>query len=180
MQATDDTTTPATTPSTWADRLAGRLEHAHEAAKVEEVTAEAWVPGAITALWRLFDDAVAQATQALERADLPDRILTRRTGREYWLEMQGPAGERRQIVLFVSLRVADGKAVGGAQITTSQTRAALYLHPTVEGEHLRWLAMRTGTPFTARVVDDLLLSVFGDDPMATRRLAPYLSTETDV
>src|SRR6185312_2020723 len=102
MQATDDTTTPATTlsttpataPSAWADRLAGRLEHAHEAAKVEEVTAEAWVPGAITALWRLFDDAVAQATQALECAGLPDRIMTRRTGREYWLEMRGPAAER--------------------------------------------------------------------------------------
>lgn len=75
MQATDQTMTP----TTWAERLAGRLEQAHAAMQMEGTTAEVWVPGAITTLWRLFDDAVAQATQALERAGLPERILTRRS-----------------------------------------------------------------------------------------------------
>jgi hypothetical protein len=35
----------------------------------------------------------------------------------------------------------------------------------------------TGTEFTVRIVDDLLLSVFGNDPVATGRLAPYFSID---
>lgn len=188
MQALEETTMQEQRGSklAWAEQFARRVQHGHEAATAPTTSAEDWIPGAIAALWTLFDDAVAQATAALERAGLPERILTRRTEREYWLYMTEPNGEQRQITLFTSLRAVDGQPSGGAQVTTSQTRATIYLSPTIDGGRLRWLVpaaaaacTKPGTAeFTARVVDDLLLSVFADDPAATYRLTPYFSVET--
>jgi hypothetical protein len=167
----------------WADHLVRRVQQGHDAPMATQVPAAEWIPGAIAALWTLLDEAVAQATAALARAGLPERILTRRTEREYWLSMSGPDGAPRQIALFASLRAVHGHASGGAQLTTSQTRASIYLVPSLAGGRLRWLVPAaaaactkpSGAEFTARVVDDLLLSVFGDDPAATLRLAPYFS-----
>jgi hypothetical protein len=164
----------------WADRLAQRRRHTHEAGPAGEAGAEAWIPGAITALWALLDEAVEQANAALEDAGLAERIGTRRTSRESWLSMAGPGGEPRQVAIFVSLRAVEGRASGGAQITTSQTRATIYLVPSVHGGRLRWIVARTGRDFTPHVVDDLLLNVFGDDPAATIRLAPYFSLDESV
>jgi hypothetical protein len=164
----------------WAERLAQRRRHAQDAVPAGEARAEEWIPGAITVLWALIDEAVEQANAALEDAGLAERIGTRRTSREYWLSMAGPSGEPREIALFVSLRAVEGRASGGAHITTSQTRATIYLVPSVHGGRLRWIVARTGRDFTAHVVDDLLLSVFGDDPAATVRLAPYFSFEEGV
>jgi hypothetical protein len=161
----------------WAERLAQRRRHAQEAVPTREMRAEEWIPGAITALWALLDEAVEQANAALEDAGLAERIGTRRTSWEYWLSMAGPGGEPREMALFVSLRAVEGRASGGAQITTSQTRATIYLVPAVHGGRLRWIVARTGRDFTPHVVDDLLLSVFGDDPAATVRLSPYFSLE---
>jgi hypothetical protein len=139
--------------------------------------AQAWIPGAVAALWTLWDEAVTQATAALVQAGLPERILTMRTDREYRLGLEGAEGDARYIRTFVGLRAVNGHASGGAQIGTSATRATIYLVPSVEGGRLRWLVPATGTEFTARVVDDLLLSVFANDPAATRRLGPYFSIE---
>ena len=75
------------------------------------------------------------------------------------------------------MRAVKGQVSGGAQITTSETRATIYLIPSIDGGRLRWMLPRTGTEFTARVVDDLLLSVFGNDPAAARRLAPAFSSD---
>ncbi len=94
--------------------------------------------------------------------------------------MAGPGGEHRHITVFVSLRGAAGRASGGAQVTTSQTRAIIYLVPAIDGRRLRWIVPPTGREWTAGVVHDLLLSVFGDDPAATTRLSPYFSLEGDV
>ena len=159
----------------WAERLAQHRLHAREAAPAGAVRADEWVPGAITALWALIDDAVGQANAALEHAGLAERIGARRTSQECWLDMTGPGGEQRHIAVFMSLRPVRDRASGGAHVTTSQTRATIYLVPSVDGGRLRWIVAQTGTEFTARVVDDLLLSVFGDDPAATVRLSPYFS-----
>ena len=177
MRTTNETRTPETHGRMvpWAERLAQRRRYAQEAVPAGETRAEEWIPGAIAALWALLDEAVEQANAALEDAGLAERIGTRRTSREYWLSMAGPGGEPREMALFVSLQAVQGRASGGAHITTCQTRAAIYLVPSVHGGRLRWVVARTGRDFTPHVVDDLLLSVFGDDPAATVRLAPYFS-----
>jgi hypothetical protein len=161
--------------ASWAERLAQHRLHTREDAPAGAVRADEWVPGAITALWALIDDAVEQANAALEHAGLAERIGARRTSQECWLAMTGPGGEPRHIAVFMSLRPAEGRASGGAHVTTSQTRATIYLVPSVDSGRLRWLVSQTGNEFTARVVDDLLLSVFGDDPAATIRLSRYFS-----
>jgi hypothetical protein len=163
----------------WAERLVQRRRHVQEAVPAREVRAEEWIPGAITVLWALLDEAIEQANAALEDAGLAERIGTRRTSREYWLSMAGPGGEPREMALFVSLQAVQGRASGGAQITTSQTRATIYLVPSVHGGRPRWIVARTGRDFTPHVVDDVLLSVFGDDPAATVRLSPYFSLGED-
>lgn len=177
MRTQNDVRTTAPDAAPWADRLAQRRRCLQEAAQRPRETVEAWIPGAIALLWTLFDQAVEQATSALKQAGLGERIVTRRTSREYWLAMAGPAGGERQIAVFVSLRAAEDRAYGGAQITTSQTRAAIHLVPQVEGGRLRWLMPATETAFTAHVVDDLLLSVFADDPAATARLSRCFTME---
>lgn len=164
-------------PSQWAARFAQRRQQQHDHGCEDGPRPDEWIPGAITALWTLFDEAVTQATYALEQAGLRERILTRRTSREYWLSMAGPDGARRSIAVFVSLRAAQGHVSGGAQITTSETRAAIQLVPSIEGGRLRWLVPAAGTEFSARVVDDLILSIFADDPGATGRLTAYFSLD---
>ena len=180
MRATYEAGTEAPRPRRpipWAERFAQRRRQTRERGQEDSLRLEDWIPGAMAALWTLFDEAVTQATHALEQAGLTDRILTRRTSREYWLSMAGPDGARRSISIFVSLRSVNGSASGGAQITTSETRAAIHLIPSIDGGRLRWLVPAAGVEFTARVVDDLLLSVFADDPGATGRLTPYCSLE---
>lgn len=164
-------------PIPWAERFAQRRRQTRERAPADGMPPEDWIPGAMAALWTLFDEAVTQATHALEQAGLTDRILTRRTSREYWLSMAGPDGARRSISIFVSLRAVQGHASGGAQITTSETRAAMHLVPSIDGGRLRWLVPAAGGEFTTRVVDDLILSVFADDPAASGRLTAYFSLE---
>ena len=122
----------------------------------------------------------SQANAALEHAGLTERIVTRRTSREYWLSMEGPSGVPRHIAVFVGLRAVEGHASGGAQVTTSETRATIYLVPWIDGGRLRWIVSRTGKEFTACVINDLLLSVFSDDPAATVRLSSYFSLNESI
>src|SRR5437764_11460847 len=112
----------------WAERFAQRRRHIQDAVPVGAAQDEDWIPRAVGALWALLDDAVEHANAALEQAGLAERIDTRRTNwerqtnGEYALSMAGQGGEHRQIVVFVSLRGVEGRASGGAQVTTSQTR----------------------------------------------------------
>jgi hypothetical protein len=161
----------------WAELLAQRLQHAHDATPATAPRAEEWIPEAVAALWTLWDEAVAQATAALVHAGLSERIVTVRTDHEYRLGMEAVEGDARYIRIFVGLRAVNGHASGGAQITISTTRATIYLVPAMAEGRPRWLIPATGTEFTARLVDDLLLSVFANDPAATRRVGRYVSVE---
>lgn len=96
---------------------------------------------------------------------------------EYWITAPGILGGERSIAIFARVRAVKGHVSDGAQITTSDTRATVYVTPSIEGDRLRWLVPHNGREFTARVVDDLLLSVFGNDLAATHRLSPYFSLD---
>lgn len=175
--ATTASTPAPACPTPWAERFAQRRRQTPEQGQEDDLRPDTWIPGAMAALWALFDEAVTQATQALEQAGVTDRILTRRTSREYWLSMPGPDGARRSIAIFISLRPVNSHVSGGAQITTSETRAAMHLVPSINGGRLRWLVPAVATEFSAPVVDDLILSIFADDPAATGRLTAYFSLE---
>lgn len=163
----------------WARRFAQRVTHIQEAIPDIEMEAEARVDGAISLLWSLLDTAVAQANAALADAGLDERIALHRGEDEYRLQGVGWAGELRSIAVLMSVRIVGGHASGGAQITTSGTRARIDLIPPTEGTGPHWLIPQTAHELTAHVVDDLLLSVFGDDPGATGRLYPLYSTDQD-
>lgn len=163
----------------WARRFAQRVAHTQEVIPDIEMEAEAQVTGAIGLLWSLLDTAVAQANAALADAGLGARITLHRGADEYRLQGMGWAGEPRSIAVLMSVRLVGGHAAGGAQITTSGTRARIDLIPHLEGTRPRWLIPQTDHELTAHVVDDLLLSVFGDDPGATGRLSPLYSTDQD-
>src|SRR5438045_104642 len=91
-QLTNETRTPEAHERTaaWACRRRWASRAAQAAVAAGEVRAEAWIPGAITALWALIDKAVEQANAALEDAGRAERLGTRCTSREYRLSMAGP------------------------------------------------------------------------------------------
>jgi len=130
---------------------------------------EEWLPRATALLWAQCDQAVREANAALERTGLSERIAVRHTGDEYWLTAPAATGGERTIAIFACVRAVKGHVSGGAQITTSETRATIDLTPSIEGGRLRWFLPRTGTEFTARVVDDLLRD---------RRPKPYEGVST--
>lgn len=162
-------------PAHWAQRFAQRRRKAQEDALAIRVTAEEKIATAVEALWTMFDDALTQVTQALERSGAQERVVADRTCREYRLTMSGRDGELRHIALFAGLREVNGQPSGRSQITTTQTRAAISLRPIGHGSRLHWVTAEGGREFTARVLDDLLLSTFTDDGAATLRLAPYFT-----
>jgi len=126
-------------------------------------------------LWTMFDQAVEQAQGALDEYGLLERIVTERTSHDYRLSMPGSGGELRQIAVFADVVMVAGHMSGGSHISTNQTRATIYLVPSLAGKRLRWIVEATGKDFTPRVVDDLFLSVFSDDPAATTRLSAYFT-----
>jgi hypothetical protein len=163
----------AETP-TWAERLAQRRT-AQDAAEKSAARQKDWTPRAITTLWTLFDEAVEQANAALESSGAAERILIHRSMREYRLSMAGPEGEERQLAVFASLTQVGGQPSGGALITTNKTRATIWLVATWTGRRIHWSIAAPGNAFTGRVVADLFLSVFSDDPQASKRLSSYFT-----
>ncbi len=159
---------------TWADHLAQRRRK-HPFVPQNPILGATWAPGAIAVLWAILDKAVAEGNAALAQNGLSERIAVQQTPHERRLSMAGYDGRERQITVFANLRVLEGRVSGGATITTSESRATIQLVPSVLGDRLRWVVVGPGTEFTAQVADDLLLSVFSDDPAATSRLLPYFS-----
>jgi hypothetical protein len=165
---------PGSDTPAWAQRLAHRRK-AEEIGRETAAEEKDWTPSAITMLWAMFDEAVEQANGALERSGAVERILLHRTMREYRLSMMGREGEERQIAVFASLVSVGGRPSGGALITTNQTRASIVLVASLTGRRVRWTISESGTAFSERVIGDLFLSVFSDDPAATRRLSSHFS-----
>lgn len=159
----------------WARRLAERRQSVYEADHGSAMRAERRASRAAPLLWTMIDKAVAQANDALARAGLLERIALERGHDEYVLSLPGPEGTQRTITVFASVRAVDDGVVGSASLSTSVTRACIDLSPTTVGERMQWLVATTGLEFSARVMDDLLLSVFSDDPAATGRLGPLYS-----
>ena len=176
MHGTDEPAETQTveTPA-WAQRLAARRQKTYETEDTSDADVERWITNAVEILWKMFDQAVDQATSALERSGSPDRIAIQRTQCDYRLTMPGPDEQEREISVFASLRAANGQPSGGCNITTSQTRATIHLTPSTTHGRLHWIVPVTGADFTPRVVADLFLSVFSDDPSATKRLSPLFT-----
>jgi hypothetical protein len=167
---------PGSDTPAWAQRLADRC--ATEELRREIATEEDWTPSAITLLWAMFDEAVKHANDALERSGAAERILLHRTMREYLMSMAGPEGEGRQVAVNASLTLVRGRTSGGARITTNQTRASILLLASRIGQRVCWTILESGSEMSERIVGDLFLSVFGDDPHATSLLSSHFSLTT--
>lgn len=163
--------------SSWAHQFARCRQQAHAAALTSSSSAAGWITRAVSLLWSLVDTAVDQANAALAVADLPERIAVQRTSREYRLTLPGPDGAQRHIAFFAGVRAIGDHASGGLQITTSETRARIYAVPMPECDRVRWIIPASGQELTAQTVDDVLLSMFGDDPGATARLSASFSID---
>jgi hypothetical protein len=174
MSAATKDSTGALPPTevSWGERLARGRRHTQEAAQAGGVRVEHWIPGAIRELRTLFDEAALEANAALEEAGLADRI--EQDGR--YFRLRGPHSQG-YIAISISLRAVDGQASGGAEITSSETRAIIHLTPRETDGTVCWIVRGTGAAFTGESVHDLFLSVFGDEPGATARLLPCFSLE---
>jgi hypothetical protein len=113
---------------------------------------------------------VAEANAAFAQSSVADRIVVEYAGAECRYFTTDADGTMRSVTLYLSQPVGSGSA--GACIGTSETRQSLYLAPVVDEGHVAWTIAATGAPFTVDLVHDLFLSVFADDPEATRRISP--------
>jgi hypothetical protein len=154
----------------WADRLA--LSRRPVSPLTVRAPDGAHLAAALALFWTPFEHAVAQANRALARLGLKDRLDIQRTGSQRWISFAGPEGRERAISIFITARTRDGQIAGGAILTTSQMRTAIYVSPVLEAGKVRWVVPATDMPFTADMVNDLFLSEFGDDPVAAGSFAP--------
>lgn len=161
-----DTETALERESRWALRLVHTVapEPFHQPATV------LWVSEAVRALAEMFDEAVEQANATLARFHAPHRIASEQCDNQHRFTFVADDGGERWITLF--LTPSTGGAHGGARLSTSQSRASIYLIPVLEKNHPGWRTEMTGLPFTTATVHDLFLSVFADDPASTLRLSP--------
>lgn len=127
---------------------------------------------AIAVLWALFDDACTEANQALEAAGVPIRISMQHGCGERRYAAPAAEGVERSLSILVTLPVINGEVQGGASIGSSQSRLSVDLVPEIDRGGTYWIVVASGTRFTARIVHDLFLSTFTDDPEATYRLSP--------
>jgi hypothetical protein len=152
----------------WAERLAQGRRPAGAAPRGGEATRAI---AALDALWNLFDEARGQANEAMGAAGIVDGITVREEANVRRYTLAGADGGQRFIAIMPMLRPDGGDAVG-AYVGTSATRASMYLVPLEKRKQLLWQVAASGQSFDARVVRDLFLSIFADDPGATKRLSP--------
>jgi hypothetical protein len=123
-------------------------------------------------LWTLFDDATAEANRAAARIGGVEPITVQRKEHERWYCTAGPDGTPRAIGVLISVLTTCDGDYAYARISTSQTRCTIDLVPISRGPGVRWVSPTSGDELTVKVLHDLFLSVFADDPQATLRLSP--------
>ena len=153
--------------SAWAERLAQRLPVSWSTSKAARRPAAR----AVAVLLASFDRALAQANQALARAARNERIVVDHQDHCHQYSLTASFQAPRSISIFVSLKEEDNKVVGGALISTSQSAALMYLVPTYR-DKVQWMFQSAQVLLTPRIIDDLFLLVFSDDPAALARLSP--------
>jgi hypothetical protein len=126
---------------------------------------------ALDALWDLFDQARSQANEALTAFGMAEGITLRDEDNVRRYCAAGADGALRFIAIVPMRRSGSDEAIG-AYISTSRTRATMYLVPATKRSRIIWQVAASGQPFDPDVVHDLFLSVFADDPSATSRLSP--------
>jgi hypothetical protein len=138
-----------------------------------------WTAQACAALWTLFEEAAEQANGALAAAGLDEQVQVSVRGNCCRVTLDGDE-EGRHLIVYTGLRQLGSHLSGGAQISTSATRATIHLAPVLVADGPLWVVESTGDEFTVREVSDLLLTTFGDDGAALTRLLPYFSLESSV
>lgn len=163
--------------SPWAERFAQRRRVSHEPHVDVDAENARWTAEMIQALWTMFDAAVSEANTALEESGSSDRIDVQRTESDYRMSMRDPAGDDRTIAVFANMCVTRGHVTGGAEISTNWTRATIRLFPGADHGQMQWMVPTAEAELTPRVIADLFLSVFSDDPIATLRLSNYFTVK---
>lgn len=154
--------------ASWAERLAQSRQQS-SAAPGEQAAAR--VVAALDALWDLFDQARNQANEALTAFGITEGITLRDEGNVRRYCATGADGALRFVAIIPLRRSGSDEAIG-AYISTSSTRATMYLAPAAKKGRGIWQVAASGQTFDHSVVHDLFLSVFANDPTATRRLSP--------
>ena len=157
---------------TWTDQLVRDRQHSKKDAPTPAV--HDWAAQACAVLWTLFQESVDQANDALVAEGLTERLTITAHDHGYQVSLNGD-GPQHQIRVDTGLRQVGDHLSGGAQITTSATRATIYLVTELTAAGPRWTIPASGCAFTATHVGDLLLGVFGDDGAAISRLLPCFS-----
>lgn len=163
---------PQVTTQAWTEKLVRERRRNGEPAPVPVV--EDWAAQARVALWSLFSEAVTEANLALAAAGLSEQLTIVTHGQGCRVTLEGDEGGH-EISVHTALRQVGGHLSGGAQISSSATRATISLAAVLTAAGPRWVVPASGCEFTAAEVGDLLLSVFGDDGAATSRLLPCFS-----
>ena len=153
----------------WADQLA---RHRCPKPPTGESPLDKILANGVAALWDLFDQARLQANTAFERADVPERIIVHHASNARSYTLVSPAGSERTISVSINMPIVHDQIFGGIRIGDSRSRQSISLMPILEADTIRWQVVSLGRQLDAGLVQDLFLSVFGDDPMATARLSP--------
>jgi hypothetical protein len=155
-----------------SSRWAQRLVHPASAETEPVKPPMAWIPEAIEGLWSMLDEAVEQANTTLARLDVPRRIVAEKDENEWRFTYTAADGSERWISIFLVMPPGGGTGCGSGYLSTSQSRAFIYLMPALEKGRPVWRIEAAEMPFGVDMVHDLFLSVFGDDPVATLHLSP--------
>jgi hypothetical protein len=123
-------------------RSAGPLPRAAPA-RITHAPGAEHLGAAIAQLWAPFEEAVAQANNALFRWGLEDRLAIERIGSQRWISIAGPGGRDGAISVLITAHARDGQIAGGAVLTTSQLRTAIFVAPMMEASEVR-LRMPSG------------------------------------
>jgi hypothetical protein len=153
----------------WADQLA---RHYRPKPPRDEFPIDQILIKGVAALWQFFDQARLQANAAFERAGVPQRIVVHHASNARSYTLVGPADNERIISVSINMPVVNDQILGGIRIGNSQSRQSISLMPILGPDQIQWQVVSLDRQLDAGLIQDLFLSVFGDDPMATARLSP--------
>jgi hypothetical protein len=124
----------------------------------------------IDVLYTLFREAHVLAHRVMEKAGWPERIVMKQGDGERRYSLTDQRDPWRFVSMHLALPARDGHLFGGAYVTSGQTREAIYLVPSINGDQPAWTVVVTGTYCSAAVILDVFASVFWDDRAATDRV----------